>query len=244
MVRSRLVFALFGLWVGALQGQEGPPPWEVSTPGGHFLKSSDLELSRLLPAPPPRNSLAEAADLEAVRQAQLGRTPAQEAWAKEAAHDTVWGFASELGPWFRAEKMPKTARFFWQLTVDAYAISEDAKRLFDRPRPPKRDPRIQPLVLMPPNDSYPSGHSAQAFVRGAVLAEIFPERREALLARAHRSAWGRILGGVHYPTDDVGGRLLAEAMVMRLKTLPTFQRAVKACREEARAYIPESWSQK
>ena len=241
MIPSHLVFALFlGLWTGPLWGQEGPPPWEVSTPGGHFLKSTDLELSRLLPPPPPRNSLAEAADLEAVLQAQIGRTPAQEAWAKEAANDTVWGFASELGPWFRAEKMPKTARFFWQLTVDAYAISEDAKRLFDRPRPSKRDSRIRPLVQMPPNDSYPSGHSVQAFLRGAVLAEIFPGSKDALFARAHRSAWGRILGGVHYPTDDVGGRLLAEAMVMRLKTLPTFQQAVKACREEARAIIPES----
>jgi acid phosphatase (class A) len=241
MVRSRLAFALFlGLWTGPLPGQEGPPPWEVSTPGGHFLKSTDLELSRLLPPPPPRDSLAEAADLEAVLQAQVGRTPAQEAWAKETAHDTVWGFASELGPWFHAERLPKMARFFWQLTVDAYAISEEAKRLFDRPRPPKRDPRIRPVVFMPPNDSYPSGHSVQAFVRGAVLAEIFPERREALLARAHRSAWGRILGGVHYPTDDVGGRLLAEAMLTRLKTLPTFQQAVKACREEARAFLPES----
>jgi len=114
--------------------------------------------------------------------------------------------------------LPKTARFFWQLTVD--------------------DPRIRPCVSLPPNDSYPSGHAIQAFVRAAVLAELFPESREALLERAHHSAWGRILGGVHYPTDDVGGRILAEALVMRLKTLPAFQQAVKACREEAREVRP------
>jgi len=70
-------------------------------------------------------------------------------------------------------------------------------------------------------------------VRAGVLAEIFPEHREALLARAHRAAWARILGGVHYPTDDVAGRLLAEAILRRLRTQDRFRLAIAACRREA-----------
>lgn len=240
MMQKRLLSGLMlGLVASGLLAQEGPPPWKVPAPGGQFLESAALDLPRLLPPPPARGSLAESADLEVVLQAQMGRRPAQEAWAKEADSDTVWGFASVIGPRFRVERLPKTARFFWKLTVDAYAISEDAKRLFNRPRPPKLDPRIQPCVSLPPNDSYPSGHSVQAFVRAGVLAEILPESREALFTRAHRSAWGRILGGVHYPTDDVGGRILAETIVARLKSLPAFREAVKDCREEIRECLAE-----
>lgn len=210
-------------------------PWVRSTAPGHFLVPEDMDLGRLLPPPPSRGSLAEEADLEALRQAQGWRSPELEAWAKEIDQDTVWKFAPVLGPWFTAERLPQTARFFWKLTVDAHAISERAKRIHGRPRPPKLDPSLRPCVPLPPNDSYPSGHSIQAFVRAGVLAEIFPEHREALLARAHRAAWGRILGGVHYPTDDVAGRILAEAMVVRLKKLDGFREAVEACRVEAAA---------
>lgn len=212
--------------------QEGPAPWDIPTPPGHFLRVQDFEVPRLLPAPPPPGSLAEMADLETLVQTQAWRSPEAEAWARIVEHDTVWKFDTVLGSWFAAERLPHTARFFWKLTVDVHAISEAAKVLYARPRPPKRDDRLNPCVPLPPNDSYPSGHSLQAFVRAGVLAEIFPEHREALLDRAHRAAWARILGGVHYPTDDVAGRLLAEAIVQRLKTQKRFRQAVADCRGE------------
>jgi len=41
---------------------------------------------------------------------------------------------------------------------------------------------------------------------------------------------------VHYPTDDVGGRILAEAMVKRLKGQEAFRAAVAKCRAEMSAY--------
>lgn len=214
------------------RAQEGPAPWDHPTPPGHFLSVQDLEVSRLLPPPPVPGSLAEMADLEVLVQTQAWRSPEVEAWAKEVDRDTVWKFDTVLGPWFKAERLPRTARFFWKLTVDVHAISEAAKVLHARPRPPKRDPRLNPCVPLPPNDSYPSGHSLQAFVRAGVLAEVFPEHREALLARAHRAAWARIQGGVHYPTDDVAGRLLAEAIVKRLKTRKRFRQAIAHCRGE------------
>jgi acid phosphatase (class A) len=232
---GRAAFAtLLALGHGWAQAQEGPMPWVAATPAGHFLAAKDLDLGALLPPPPPRGSLAELADLEALRQAQAWRNGASEAWAKDIDQDSIWKHAPVLGPWFRAERLPKTARFFWKLTVDVHAISEEAKLLYGRPRPPKLDPDLRPCVPLPPNDSYPSGHSMQAFVRAGVLAEIFPEHRDALMARAHRAAWARILGGVHFPTDDVAGRLLAEAIVKRLKGQPGFRAEVIACRAEMR----------
>jgi len=83
------------------------------------------------------------------------------------------------------------------------------------------------------SSSFPSGHSLYLFVQAGVLGELFPEFREELQAHAHRSAWTRVLGGVHFPTDVVGGRLLAEAILAHLKTIPAFREAVEACRAEA-----------
>ena len=216
--------------------QEGPAPWEAPTPAGHFLQTEAVDLAQALPPPPAAGSLADLADLDAVRQAQVWRTPEQEAWAKLIESDTVWKFAPEIGPWFKAENLPKTARFFWQLTVDTHALSERTKGRFRRPRPFLVDLDLRPCVFQPPNDSYPSGHSLQAFVRAGVLAEVFPDLRESLLARASRAAWGRILGGVHYPTDIVGGRILAEAILAKLKDHPAFRAAVETCRSEVQAF--------
>lgn len=223
------------LFLGAaalLSAQEGPAPWKAQIPPGFYLKPEAVDLGRALPAPPSRGSVADAADLEAVRQAQAFRTPEQEAWARFVDQDTVWKAGDLLGPWFTAANLPGTARFFWELSVDGHGLSEAAKARHDRPRPSQVDPAIHPCVPLPPNASYPSGHSFQAWMRAEVLADLFPEHQKALRERAHRAAWARILGGVHYPTDDVGGRLLALAFVAELRKLPAYQDALVRCRRE------------
>ena len=41
-----------------------------------------------------------------------------------------------------------------------------------------------------------------------VLAEIYPDQRDALLARGRQIGFDRIIGGVHYPSDVVAGAAL------------------------------------
>jgi acid phosphatase (class A) len=77
----------------------------------------------------------------------------------------------------------------------------------------------------------------RAYAWAAVLAEIFPEQRDALLARAAHAGWGRVLAGVHYPTDVVAGKLLAAAVVAELKKSAAFNAAVAKCRAEAAALV-------
>lgn len=220
----------------AAAAQEGPAPWVRPTRPGHFLDPKANGLVGLLPPPPVRDSLEERAELETLRQVQAWRSPEQEAWAREIEDDTVWKAGKLLGAWFRAENLPRTARFFWKLTVDVHALSEGLKRCHDRPRPPHVDPEIRPCVSLPSNTSYPSGHALQAFVRARVLAEMFPAHREALLQRAHRAAWARILGGVHWPSDDIGAQRVARDLARRLKANPRFLRDLRACRREVAAF--------
>ncbi|MBK8793080.1 MAG: phosphatase PAP2 family protein [Holophaga sp.] len=215
--------------VGSLRAEEPPAP--------RFLVRADLDLAAELPHPPALGSLAALGDFEAVLQAQVWRTADQVAWAKAVDKGTVWDNADVLGAWFMESKLPRLALFFRDIGKDLRPVSAAAKKRFDRPRPPKVDARIKPCIDLPDSGSYPSGHSLYIFMEAEVLSEIFPEVRKELFDRAHRAAWGRILGGVHFPTDVVGGRLLAKAFVAEIKKSRAFQEEVAACRAEAAPFL-------
>uniref|UniRef100_A0A942SZ24 Phosphatase PAP2 family protein n=1 Tax=Neobacillus citreus TaxID=2833578 RepID=A0A942SZ24_9BACI len=59
--------------------------------------------------------------------------------------------------------------------------------------------------------SYPSGHTTTAYQAGITLATLVPELAPELLARASEAGNDRIVLGVHYPLDIMGGRIDGEA---------------------------------
>ncbi len=61
------------------------------------------------------------------------------------------------------------------------------------------EPRLSPVVSKPPTYSYPSGHSSWALVCGIVLADMIPERRAQIFARADEYAHNRNVGGRALP---------------------------------------------
>jgi acid phosphatase (class A) len=198
----------------------------------HYVPSGVLDLKQVLPMPPAQGSLAGQADLEAVLQAQAWRTPEQVAWALAVEKGDVFANAAVLGGWFTKENLPATAELFKNIGEDVRALGEQAKKVHLRDRPFKFDARVQPCVTASDTNSYPSVHATSAFVWAAVLAEIFPEKQAELFERAHRMAWSRVLGGVHFPSDVVGGRLLAEALVAELKKNAAFAAALERARAE------------
>ena len=203
--------------------------------GGHFVKPAVFDIAKVLPPPPEAGTLAAKTDLDVVLHAQRWRTPEQVAWAKFIDQDNPFNHASVLGAWFTKEKLPVTAKFLADVTEDANAVGALTKALYARQRPSQIDPRVQPVVPVPTTAAYPSGHVTRAFTWAMVLAEIFPDKRDELLARAHRAAWGRVLAGVHFPSDLMGGQLMAEAIVAELKKSEAFRAAVEQCRAEAAA---------
>lgn len=61
--------------------------------------------------------------------------------------------------------------------------------------------------------SFPSGHTTTAYEAGITLATLLPELAPELLARASENGNSRIVLGVHYPLDIVGGRIAGEAAI-------------------------------
>jgi hypothetical protein len=59
--------------------------------------------------------------------------------------------------------------------------------------------------------SFPSGHTATAYQAGITLATLLPSLAPEILARASEAGNDRIVLGVHYPLDIMGGRISGEA---------------------------------
>lgn len=203
----------------------------------HFVKPAAVDCAQVLPPPPAPGSLAARADLEAVLQMQAWRTPAQVAWAKRVDQNDPFMFSDVLGAWFTKANLPLTTAFLKAVDEDRHEITEVAKKLFARARPWVVDARVQPCVGKPGNDSYPSGHTSSIFTRAGVLAEIFPEKGTELFEFAHRAVWGRIYAGVHFPSDLVGGWMLAEPIVQELKKNAAFRAQVERCRAEMEPFL-------
>lgn len=197
-----------------------------------FASAAEWDFPRVLPAPPRDGSPEAEADLTAVRQAQAWRTEEQVAWAKLVERDQVFNYANVIGAWFTKERLPRLAELFARVGTDMRAINRAAKLPFQRPRPTEVDASVVPCVTVPTSTSYPSGSAMQAWVWGELLAEIFPYRREEILERAERAAWGRVIGGVHFPSDLVGGKRLAAVYLGEAWKNPEFQDAVEAARNE------------
>jgi hypothetical protein len=106
--------------------------------------------------------------------------------------------------------------------VDACSAIEPfllaAKYRFMRARPSKIDDRLQPLFEVPGHPSYPSGHAAQGFLCGEILAWHRPEKSELCREAGVSMGLGREVAGLHFPSDTVAGRHLAEHFCKQYRT--------------------------
>lgn len=60
--------------------------------------------------------------------------------------------------------------------------------------------------------SYPSGHTTQAYYIAKVLGDIYPGSKPKLDKLASNIADSRVDRGVHFPSDNDAGRMLAESL--------------------------------
>ena len=98
------------------------------------------------------------------------------------------------------------------------------KKFYQRPRPFQISPfheidveynkAIQSGRGTAVSPSYPSGHTAQAYLGAELLAKENPDHREGLIAIAERVALARLKEGVHFQSDNDFGKILVRNYVL------------------------------
>jgi acid phosphatase (class A) len=160
------------------------------------LDPRQIDLTVLLPPPPDLGSPEMRADEEQVASAVSNRSALALSEAQEASARSVFFFARSIGPEFSAARLPRTARFFARISSDVQHLVLAAKDYWQRPRPDG---------VAKKHGAYPSGHAAFAASTAIVLAQLLPDKRNAIFSQARIFAVNRILLGLHYPSDIASG---------------------------------------
>jgi acid phosphatase (class A) len=205
-----------------------------------YINPQQIPIGALLAPPPAAGSVRQQDDLAAVLRVQSARTPEEVERAKADVTKSVFRFADVLGPAFNEADLPKAAALFRAAGENATLVAKSGKRYFNRSRPFVSSSAVHPTLLVKPgdaHDSYPSGHATFGYMCAILLAEMVPEKRDALFARGREYGENRVVDGVHYPSDVEAGRIDGTLVAAALLADPRFQTALAAAKAEVRAAL-------
>ncbi|WP_313286491.1 phosphatase PAP2 family protein, partial [Corynebacterium vitaeruminis] len=85
--------------------------------------------------------------------------------------------------------------------------------------------------------SFPSSHANQAALVTTLLSAVLPELAPQLLARGSQAGESRVVMGVHYPLDVIGGRMTGVAAAADRWNDPHMRDALTQAGAELRAEL-------
>jgi acid phosphatase (class A) len=192
-----------------------------------------LDWLSLLPPPPALHSPEDTADRDSAFAVYSTRTPADIARGQAEHKVTIFAFGLAIGPSFRPGQYPKLEALFKEVEAELKPVVDDGKDHWKRPRPYETDPaRFSHPGDKEPSPGYPSGHSTRGTVFALLLAEIFPQQRQAILEKGRLIGWTRVELGVHTPLDIYAGRVLGQALAQAFLRDPAFQADLAAVKVE------------
>lgn len=85
--------------------------------------------------------------------------------------------------------------------------------------------------------SFPSGHTNTGYTDALLMAEMIPERFDALVTRGARYGYSRIVLGVHYPLDVMGSRMVAQRNVAHYLNDAKYRTLFNEARDQLRTAL-------
>lgn len=248
MVRLRLRALFLAPALGVVACASAPAafrPWTgyEDRPTGFLGVTRAPDAAAVLPDPPTPGSPRDVADVAVYRATRpLAGTPRWALAVADADIDTprsAAALACALGVEPTPMRTPALVTLLGRVMTDVDASLQGAKTAFARARPFVREPRPICLTPIPPwlpkSGSYPSGHAATGWAWSLVLAELAPDRAEALHRRGLAYGDSRVVCGVHYLSDVEAGRAVGAAVVARLNTDAAFRADLDRARRELAA---------
>lgn len=186
------------------------------------------------PAPGSPEALADRAIFAATRTLQ--GTPRWRIATEDVTNAPLDRFACALGMRLDAPRVPALARLLDRGGTGA--LVNPVKAHYRAPRPylgtdaPICEAKTAHLAG---NGDYPSGHAANGWLEGLILAELVPDRAGPILTRARAYGESRAVCGSHSASAVRAGWMAGTAMFAVLNAAPAFQRDLAAARAELAA---------
>jgi acid phosphatase (class A) len=207
---------------------------------GYLSEDAQLNSLKIVPQPPAEGSAALALDEEISQKGlALRGTPRWDLATKDAEvffPGVAGTFECALGIPITESDTPFLYMLLRRTLADAGLSSAAAKKKYKRPRPFM----VNQQSICTPDDedylkkdgSYPSGHTTYGWAWALILAEIAPDRAEAILARGRAYGESRIICNVHWNSDVAEGRVMGAAVVARLHADEKFCADLEMAKEE------------
>jgi acid phosphatase (class A) len=210
---------------------------------GYLPKEARVNSLLLAPPPPAPGSEAMARDEAAAKAAVALRGGPRWNIATNDAElrlpQAAQTFSCALGVKLDPQKAPHVFTLLQRSLGDLGLSTYGAKTKYMRPRPftvngaPTCTPSFEAVLRK--DGSYPSGHSAAGLGWSLILAELAPDRTDALVARGRAFGQSRVICNVHWQSDVEEGRVVAAAVIAKLHSDPQFRADLEAARAEMAA---------
>lgn len=180
----------------------------------------DIDLSSILPSPEKNSSQKTRKELELIARMTKSRS------RKEL--DLIYIADNEPLDLFDDFLNKRGLQFPHGIFVEYYNVLEQyiyaLKYYFNRARPEQIAPyyNIDIDVLYTETHqtpSYPSGHQMYAELAAYIASDIYPEYRKDFFQLSEYCGLARILQGVHYPSDNVAGRIATSKLYPLMKRI-------------------------